>query len=348
MLNHGMLNHGGKLMEAASRYSIPVSDWLDLSTGVNPKCYPIPDIPVSAWNRLPEDEDGLKEVAAQYYQCSSILPVAGSQAAIQTLPIIRRQLFPDSKTALIPKVGYKEHDYAWKQQGYEILTYQDEPSEHQLALTDVLVVINPNNPTGHLVSSNTLLQWHSQLAKKGSWLVVDEAFMDSHPEYSVSTNATASNLIVLRSVGKFYGLAGIRMGFVLACGNILTAMKEQLGPWTVSGPSREICKAALLDVKWQESNRDYVLQSGKKLNQLLNSFFSEVSSIPLFTTIKTANAITIHQELCQQGIFTRLLDEKNGLRFGLPQSEHDFERLKQALITLTMPLPQAYKLPLTQ
>ena len=100
-----MLNHGGKLRSAAQTYNIPLSDWIDLSTGVNPQNYPVPAIPASSWNRLPEDDDGLQEVAQQYYQCSSLLPVAGSQAAIQTLPLVRKQLFPESKTVAIPAVG---------------------------------------------------------------------------------------------------------------------------------------------------------------------------------------------------------------------------------------------------
>ena len=329
-----MLNHGGKLMEAAIRYSIPASDWLDLSTGVNPHCYPIPDIPISSWNRLPEDQDGLLEIAAEYYQCSSILPVAGSQAALQMLPVIRRQLFPASQVVLIPKVGYKEHGHAWALQGYDIQAYGDEPTEEQLALADVLVVINPNNPTGHLVSSNKLAQWHQQLSQRNSWLVVDEAFMDSMPEQSISSLTPRENLIILRSVGKFFGLAGIRMGFVLANNNILTALQEQLGPWSVSGPSRMVCKTALQDKQWQQNNRLFLIQSSMRLNQILSQYFQNVKSTDLFSTIKSTNAVELHHRLCQQGIFTRLLDEKDGLRFGLPSSKNDADRLDDALFRL--------------
>src|SRR5690606_22076033 len=83
-----MLEHGGRLRAAARRYGIPLSDWLDLSTGVNPEGWPVPAVPPEVWVRLPEEDDGLERAASAYYGCDSIFPVAGSQAAIQALPAL--------------------------------------------------------------------------------------------------------------------------------------------------------------------------------------------------------------------------------------------------------------------
>ena len=326
-----MLAHGGKLREAARRYGIPLEQWLDLSTGVNPRCYSIPHIPDAVWNRLPEDNDGLIEAASSYYGCPAVLPVAGSQAAIQSLPVIRRLFFPESTTVAVPAVGYREHRYAWEKHGFKIITYQDEPSVEQLQSADVVVIINPNNPTGYLTDKSSLMDHHALLAEHNGWLVVDEAFMDSTPEQSISPDLPLENLIVLRSVGKFFGLAGIRAGFVLAEEKVLQAMKEHLGPWSVSAPAREVSKSAFSDLEWQTTNRKFLKESGHHLHELLSCYFTEVRDTDLFSCVMTSNACTLHDFLCKQGVFTRLLDEKNGIRFGLPNTENDWSRLKQVL-----------------
>ena len=326
-----MLTHGGKLRNAARRYGIPLNQWLDLSTGVNPRCYPVPSIPTEAWNRLPEDDDGLIDVAREYFKTSSLLPVAGSQAAIQALPIIRRQLHPHSRVAVLPVVGYQEHRHAWQKQGFTILTYDKEPDAQQLAIADVVVIINPNNPTGHFTDTSALMDYQTLLSERDSWLIVDEAFMDATPELSISPKSPLNNLIILRSIGKFFGLAGIRAGFVLAEPAILKALQEHLGPWCLSTPAREVCKAALADKEWQESNRNFLERSGSYLSRLLSKHFAHVKSTHLFSTVFTEGACAIHEELCQRGIFTRLLDEKNGIRFGLIEREEQKIRLEKAL-----------------
>ena len=218
-----------------------------------------------------------------------------------------------------------------RKQGYEILIYQDVPSEEQLETADVVLAINPNNPTGYRVDVDELKQWHEVLASRNSWLVVDEAFMDCTPEYSLASYAPVENLVILRSVGKFFGLAGIRMGFVLAVPSVLKCLQEELGPWTVPGPSREICKAALSDMGWQHRNRQYLSVAGKRLKRILKPYFTDIRATHLFVTCMSDDAISIHERLCKNAILTRLLDEKNGIRFGLPDSGVSWERLECVL-----------------
>jgi cobalamin biosynthetic protein CobC len=229
-----MLEHGGRLRAAAQQYGIALPDWLDLSTGLAPWPFAFPTVPASVWQRLPEDDDGLAAQAAQRYHAQSVLPVAGAQAAIQQLPQLRHA---GSRVGLLTPC-YAEHSQAWQRAGHQVLELQDDAVENALKGLDVLLLVNPNNPTCRVFAPQQLLDWHARLAARGGWLVVDEAFIDATPELSLAAHSHLPGLIVLRSFGKFYGLAGLRLGFVLAEPSLLNELHEGLGPWAVSGPAR--------------------------------------------------------------------------------------------------------------
>ena len=244
-----MLEHGGRLREASVRYGIALERWLDLSTGINPCGWPVPALPAAAWSRLPEDEDGLDEAAHSYYGARALLPVAGSQAAIQALPHLRA---PCRVAVIHPR--YAEA-YAWRRAGHTVTPVTAGELDNAVSRSDVLVFIHPNNPTGARFSPQQLLDWHAQLAARGGWLIVDEAFMDATPERSLAPYCDRHGLIVLRSLGKFFGLAGARVGFVLAEPTRLEQLRAQLGPWTVATPARWVAVQALRDRTWQETAR---------------------------------------------------------------------------------------------
>jgi len=327
-----MLEHGGKLREAAAHYNIPLHDWLDLSTGINPNSWPVPAIPEAAWARLPEDSDGLLEVAKSYYGAPSLLAVAGSQMAIQTLPRLRSH----SKIAMLHP-SYNEHRHAWLQQGHQVIPITAEQIESQLEQLDVLLLVNPNNPTAHYFSQQQLLAWHQRLQRHGGWLVVDEAFLDCTPEHSIAPYSHLPGLVVLRSVGKFFGLAGARIGFVCAPKEILHPLAELIGPWVLSGPARHVAKAALADHDWQQQTRLQLKQQGDQLATLLSQYkLHPAGSTPLFSWIKTPAAATLHQQLAEQGIFTRLFSEPASIRFGLPKNAAKWQRLAHTLSTLPL------------
>jgi cobalamin biosynthetic protein CobC len=130
---------------------------------------------------------------------------------------------------------YAEHPHAWQRAGHSWSSWLT-TGRCALDSLDVLVLVNPNNPTGRLMPRERLLAWHARLAARGGWLVVDEAFMDNTPQ-TAWRPCRSAGLIVLRSFGKFFGLAGVRLGFVLAEPALLQALAELLGPWTVSGPT---------------------------------------------------------------------------------------------------------------
>lgn len=322
-----MLEHGGRLIQAATHYGIPVEEWLDLSTGINPDGWPVPVLPASFWSRLPEDNDGLEIAAHDYYAVSSILPVAGSQAAIQSLPRLRQ-----SCRVAVLDPAYAEHAHAWRSAGHHVTSMRAETINDAVPQLDVLVLIHPNNPTGILFSVEQLLDWHDQLNKRGGWLVVDEAFIDSTPENSVAPFSARPGLIVLRSLGKFFGLAGARVGFVCAQPELLAKLKDMLGPWTISSPARYAAIGALKDYRWQKNRRRHLVKEGMRLYSMLekNKYVPD-GGCALFQWVCTPQAVHLHDSLARQGILTRLFTQPGSLRFGLPGSDPAWERLNVAL-----------------
>jgi cobalamin biosynthetic protein CobC len=324
-----MLEHGGGLRKAAAHYNIPLENWLDLSTGINPEGWPVPALPPEVWQRLPEDDDGLEAAAAAYYGNANLLPVAGSQAAIHWLPA----LLPRAVVACISPI-YSEHPQAWQRAGHKMRFLQNAMLPRALATaTPYVLLCNPNNPTAERHPHNLVVDAARQLKKRGGWLIVDEAFMDPTPEESLTPLAgtdEAPNLIVLRSLGKFFGLAGARVGFIFAAPDILARMQEAMGPWTVSGPAREVARLALLDTAWQAAARPRLQTAGERLHQLLAPL-GDVKSTALFATLSSARSAELHEALARQGILTRHFDQQPLLRFGLPAGEADWQRLTDAL-----------------
>lgn len=322
-----MLEHGGRLRRAAHHYGIPLADWLDLSTGINPQAYPVPAVPEDAWHRLPEDDDGLEAAAATYYGSAALLPVAGSQPAIQALPAV----LPGAHVSLLAP-SYAEHANAWRKRAPRFFDADLDAAEAAVNASDIVVLVQPNNPTGALFARERLLDWHSRLARRGGWLVVDEAFIDTTPEASLVPLTGADGLVVLRSLGKFFGLAGARVGFVFAPAAVRAQLAELLGPWTLSGPARHVARAALMDRSWQAQARQQLATGGVRLAALLQQSGLGIPSGPsLFKWIAHPQASALHDALAQRGILTRLFARPSSLRFGLPPDEPGWQRLEQAL-----------------
>lgn len=324
-----MLEHGGRLRAAALQYGIPLADWLDLSTGINPLGWPVPPLPPNCWQRLPEEDDGLEAAAAAYYGSDRLLPVPGSQAAIQILP----RLFPPAAVACIAPL-YNEHPHAWGKAGHRVRYLQYANLARALAAaTPVVLLCNPNNPTGESHPRAAIIAAAGELKRRGGWLVVDEAFADAEPENSVAGLAggpDAPNLIVLRSLGKFFGLAGARVGFVFAAPDILSRLQEAVGPWAVAGPSREAARLALADTTWQAAARDRLRADSRRLQQLLAPL-GETTATPLFAATRTEHGEAIFDFLARRGILIRRYDNQPLLRFGLSAGEADWQRLAAAV-----------------
>ncbi len=339
------LIHGGQLHKVAEQYQIPLAHWLDLSTGIAPISYPIPDIPLSAWQQLPQKDPELISIAQQYYQCSNLVVTNGSQAIIKALPELYRKTNSLQKLTAtdvyLPARGYKEHAFAWKNADYNIHFYKESlPAIESLTHNSVVVIINPNNPTGKFFERNVIAKYHEKLKELKGLLVVDEAFIDVMPTEQSCCNMVADNhLIVLRSFGKFFGLAGIRIGFLIAGDYWCHEFSELLGPWQVNGPAQIVAKHALSDSEWhnQQCHQLHTLrvQQESLLAQVFNDkLIKAINSCDLFITLsfhQQESSEKLYHLLCQQGIYCRLADEKDTLRFGIANQE-SFERLGNACV----------------
>ncbi|KSS99746.1 threonine-phosphate decarboxylase CobD [Pseudomonas aeruginosa] len=328
-----MLEHGGRLREAARRYDIPLADWLDLSTGIAPWPFSLPAIPEQAWTRLPESDDGLEAAACLYYGAERVLPLAGSQAAIQALPRMRR----GGRVGVLSPC-YAEHAHAWRQAGHLVREIGEAEVEPYLDSLDVLLVVNPNNPTGRVFEPAELLAWHARLQRRGGWLLVDEAFMDCTPQSSLAACSNRPGLIVLRSFGKFFGLAGARLGFALGERPLLQALAEQLGPWTVNGPVRHVAQSALRDRQHQRQQRERLLAASQRLEELLRRHgWPPAGGSALFQRLVDPRCAALHDYLARRGILTRQFEQPASLRLGLPADEAAWARLDAALLGFKEP-----------
>ncbi|MBF0383087.1 MAG: threonine-phosphate decarboxylase [Magnetococcales bacterium] len=341
-----MLKHGGGIREAAVKFGIPAKQWLDLSTGINPLGWQIPKIPDSCWLRLPEEGDGLERAAASYYGSRSFLPIAGSQAAIQVLPRLRKNF----RVAILSPT-YSEHAHAWGEPpiGFHEDSYGKSfiDNVHQLPLQeleetielyDVVVVVNPNNPTGSIIKKERLLAWCDRLKSASQpyggikWLIVDEAFMDTTPDNSLLPYVGEPGLIILRSLGKFFGLAGARVGFIFAWQQLLDNIRELLGPWTISGPSRLIATMALQDKRWHEQTISRLEAAQSHLTErLADKGLNPTSTHPLFQWITLPEPGGLFNHLAKQGILIRNLEAHGGVRLGLPGVDKEWKRLESGL-----------------
>ena len=319
-----MLEHGGRLRRAAEHHGIALADWVDLSTGISPWAYPVPPVPEAVWQRLPEDDDGLDAAAARYYGSAELLAVAGSQPAIQALPAV----LPGAHIRVLAP-GYAEHAHAWRERRPRLIDAA--AIEDAIDDSDVLVLVQPNNPTGVHFERARLLDWHARLARRGGWLVVDEAFADTTPAHSLVALAGRPGLVVLRSLGKFFGLAGARVGFVFAPAEVRTALAERLGPWTLAGPARWAARHALVDTAWQAAQRARLDAAGARLRRLLQAHGLESHGPALFQYVRRPDAMRLHEAFARRGILLRRFDEPPALRFGLPAEEPRWTRLEAAL-----------------
>ncbi len=320
--------HGGHLQLAALEFGIPESEWLDVSTGINPSPWPVPAIPDHVWQRLPESELYLNKAAERYYG-QSMLAIPGSQWAIQQLPA----LF-STRRVWLPRYCYEEHDFCWRKQGHSVENYDNLPVSKDLTLNDVVIVVNPNNPTAQRFDPDTLRQLAAELQAAGGTLIVDEAFMDYSPEFSLLQQTLPANIIVLRSVGKFYGLAGLRLGFVKANETFTHKLSSIMGPWAVSHPALYLGEKLLQDTTWQNTQKILITERGLRLSETLQNLFprQKIGSCGLFSSIELppGEAQALYRHCGQQAVLIRCFPNWNIVRFGLCL-DHELERLASCL-----------------
>jgi cobalamin biosynthesis protein CobC len=326
------LLHGGDLGAARRLFPGAIEPFIDLSTGINPHPYPLPRFSATQLARLPDPGSlgELARAAARAYGATSVEHVVPAPGTQILLPLVAGLVPPGRAAVLAP--GYPEHARAAALAGHTVRAIRglDEGGDATLAM-----VGNPNNPDGKLFARNNLLTLAKELRRRDGVLVVDEAFMDVGPDaMSLAADVACGNVVVLRSFGKFFGLAGLRLGFALAAPPLAARLRAALGPWAVSGPALAVGTQALADKAWIERTRQRLDEAAGRLDEILSGLaLTVVGGTSLFRLVQTPAANALFQHLGHAGIWVRAFpDHPNWLRFGLPANERAWRRLKAALV----------------
>lgn len=324
-------DHGGSIGRARALFPTAPEPFVDLSTGINPHSYPLFNLPATAFKRLPEPGRlrDLCTVAARAYGAPSPSCLAAAPGTQILLPRVAELVRPGKARVLGPT--YAEHGRTAALAGHVVTTVDKVAA---LASADLAIVVNPNNPDGRLVERPVLLELAARLATRGGLLVVDEAFMDvGGAGFSLAGDAGTPGLVVLRSFGKFFGLAGVRLGFAFSTEDIASRLTGGFGPWAVSGPALDYGIRALADHGWQSGMRARLKDDAQRLDVLLARFDVKVTGgTSLFRFVELAQAPSLFDALGGAGIVVRRFDwNPAALRFGLPGSEEEWTRLAGAL-----------------
>jgi cobalamin biosynthetic protein CobC len=326
------MKHGGDLTEAIARHGGLPEGWLDLSTGISPWPWPIPQrLPESIWQRLPSraDTEALNAAARKAYRVPddvALTAAGGTQALIQLLSYLAA---PGPVAIVGPTYG--EHALAWRNAGHSVIAIDSLDACPKSAVH--AVVVNPNNPDGRIADRAALARLATQLKSRGGWLVIDEAFADIDPDISAVALCADLPVVILRSFGKFYGLAGLRLGFAIAVPEIIARITTALGPWPCSGPALWIGAAALGDQPWADRTRRALVQQARALDEVLvTAGLAMAGGTPLFRLARHPQASKLHAELAKRHIWCRSFDWADDLlRFGLPPDSAGLDRLAAAL-----------------
>jgi cobalamin biosynthesis protein CobC len=319
-----MREHGGNLDSALQRFGGRAQDWIDLSTGINRQPYPVGDLPPACWSTLPlrSEIESLHQAAQQAYGTKApILATGGAQTAIGLLPYLSSR-----GHARILAPTYNEYAAVLSSVGWNVAETSDLES---LAGADLAVLANPNNPDGQHHDPRKLLALLPRVGR----LVVDESFADAVPALSLAPEAGRPGLLILRSLGKFYGLAGMRLGFVVGSEAEIAALAVMAGPWPVSGAAIAVGRRALLDRDWAETTSARLARDCLQLDAEVEPLgWTLVGGTPLFRLYETGDSHSAQERLARARIWSRTFAQRPGwLRLGLPGNETEWARLAAAL-----------------
>jgi cobalamin biosynthesis protein CobC len=329
-------HHGGRLGAARALFPHAPQPWVDLSTGINPRSYPAPRASQRARNRLPDPTElaHLETLAAQYFGVTEperVVATAGTECALRLLPQVL-----NLQAAVIAGPTYSSHADAWTRAGALTQTVGADQLQANAGRAVCLTIVNPNNPDGRILAPKRLLSLHDSLLEHGGILLVDEAFADVAPHASVVAQAgstIAPRLVVLRSFGKFFGLAGVRLGFIVAAPPIAAAIRGLIGEWPVSSDAIAAGLAAYADPQWVQHMRLRLERAAHRLDRLLGANGFEIAGgTSLFRLARANDARARFVKLLDAGILVRPFDfDTQLLRFGLPQGKREWQRLTAAL-----------------
>lgn len=304
-------DHGGGIDAAAAHFGGVRADWIDLSTGINPEPYPLPLLAGDVWTALPDRgaAEALERAARTFWNVPegvAVLAAPGASSLIARIPA----LLPPGRVE-IPGPTYNEHAAAFRAAGW------------QEGEGGAQVIVHPNNPDG---------RFHCGIGAGAPLLVIDESFCDVAPECSLIGLTDRPGVIVLKSFGKFWGLAGLRLGFAIGDPVLVGQLAAMLGPWPVSGPALAVGRAALADTGWTERTRARLGQDAQRLDGLMAGAGAVLAGgTSLFRLYEVPDAVEWQDRLARHRIWTRVFPySRTWLRLGLPPVA-GWDRLAAAL-----------------
>jgi cobalamin biosynthetic protein CobC len=327
--------HGGRLCVARDAFPDAPRPWIDLSTGINPHAYRAPASTARERAQLPDPARlaQLERIAGEAFRVRdvrNIIATPGTELALRLLPSAL-----GAKRCAVATPTYSSHADAWRRSGAVVdelpLTAIESSLPH-----DGVVIVNPNNPDGALLTRSQILELHDRRAAKGRWLVIDEAFIDVEPDQSicdVAGTARAPQLVALRSFGKFYGLAGVRLGFAIGAPAVIERIRDLIGEWPLSVDALAAGLAAYADLAWAHDMRTRLRSDAQRLDALLTQGgLSVIGGTTLFRLTRHGDAQRLLRHLLSAGILVRpFAHDATLLRFGLPGSGTAWRRLAKAL-----------------
>jgi cobalamin biosynthetic protein CobC len=320
--------HGGRLDLAQAAFPQAPQPWIDLSTGVNPTAWRGRRAPYQDLLHLPQRRalEQLERTAAVSFGCrpDEIAATPGIDIGLRLTALLLHQ-----KTVAILSPTYQGHAEAWTNAGASVI----EASYDDWLQSDaaVLIAVNPNNPTGEILDRNMLLSIAARQHQKGGWLIIDESFADVAPDCSL-TAAVVPGLIVFRSFGKFFGLPGVRLGFIVAAANTIQVLRRSLGDWPVSHDAIQLGTRAYADLAWCERMRDMLEKQAQRLDRVLTACgFQVIGGTSLFRLTAHPDAAGYFKRLAARGVLVRPFEYRpHWLRFGLPRTS-EWPRVAGAL-----------------
>jgi len=327
-----MIDHGGALQAAIAAHGGNRADWLDLSTGISPVQLALPELGNDIWRLLPDPAfaNQVAELARHHYNGASVPAITpGSQAAIQHLPRLAKHLQSDANRVAVLSPTYGEYEAAFSRAGFEVVSVSELAEAADFA---VVVLANPNNPNGRQFDTDTIAEFARSRGRRLT--VVDEAFADMHPETSVvSQTGNIDGLVVLRSFGKFFGLAGLRLGFVFASSELTEIVGDLLGPWAVSGPALEIARHAFERLDLVAAQRDAIAECHAITFAAIQAADCKiVGQTALFFLLQVEDGSAFKARLSEHHILVRAFGHSpSHVRIGLVGNHQQGTRLQQCL-----------------
>lgn len=317
-----MIKHGGNIDEAIIDYGGHEVDWIDLSTGINPECYPIPKFSDTDWRDLPTVTEIRKLeslISSQFKTFSSVMLTPGSQIAINLLPMLFKK-----QIVGILEPTYSDYFVSFANAGFKVYSCKN---LKELFKSKIAILVNPNNPDGKNYDVKDLIV----LSKKVNVLIVDESFVEASETSSIISyiNQETNNIIVIKSFGKLYGLAGLRLGFVFSGRSLIKEFKKVFSFWPVSKVSIKIASKAVIDSKWMIRTQIKLKKKAKILDDIMKSIdFELVGGTNLFRLYSTPNSLSSQKFLAKKFIWSRIFSySEKWLRLGIP-SDDDLKKVQ--------------------